>query len=69
VASERDAAPQRAKEDQDANDLAEFELNADLDDIEEETERSDVDREAQDKALDEMEESMDAVIEDMDDAI
>jgi hypothetical protein len=52
------AAAKQAKLDQEAQDLAEFELNSDFEDLDEEVELSAADREAQDRALNEMEMSL-----------
>jgi hypothetical protein len=60
------AAAKQAKLDQDAQDLAEFELNSDFEDLEEEVELSAADREAQDRALNEMEMSLGENLEYMD---
>ncbi len=66
VATAIAAAAEKAKQDQEARDLAEFELDSDFDDLEEEVELSAADREAQDRALNEMEVSLDANSDDMD---
>ena len=62
----REAAQQQAEEDQESADLEEFEMNTDFVDMEEEIELSAADREAQDRAIEEMEVSMDAAIVDID---